>query len=157
MLVGKNILLRGLLDLDIDFLYSIENDKSLWKFGSENTYLDRSSLENYIGNAQQDIVKSKQFRFVIQHQETPIGFIDLFDYSESSAGIGVIIIDKYRNRGFGRESLSLLVNYSRDVLKLNELFCNIQEDNKRSISFFSSFGFNKINSIDNLSHYRLKI
>ena len=157
MLVGENILLRSLLDFDIDFLYSIENDKSLWKFGSENTYFDRFTLENYIRNAQQDIEKSKQFRFVIQHKDIPIGFIDLFDYSKSSAGVGIIIIDKYQNMGFGTESLSLLINYSRDVLKLTELFCNIKEDNAKSISLFTSFGFKKINSIDNVIHYKLKI
>ena len=157
MLVGENILLRSLLDFDIDFLYSIENDKSLWKFGSENTYFDRFTLENYIRNAQQDIKKSKQFRFVIQHKDIPIGFIDLFDYSKSSAGVGIIIIDKYQNMGFGTESLSLLINYSRDVLKLTELFCNIKEDNAKSISLFTSFGFKKINSMDNVIHYKLKI
>lgn len=156
MLVGENILLRSLLDFDIDFLYSIENDKSLWKFGSEKIYFDRFTLENYIKNAQQDIKKSKQFRFVIQHKDIPIGFIDLFDYSNSSAGVGIIIIDKYQNMGFGTESLSLLINYSRDVLKLTELFCNIKEDNAKSISLFTSLGFKKINSMDNVIHYKLK-
>ena len=35
MLVGENISLRSLIDSDLDFLEKIENNYSLWKYGSE--------------------------------------------------------------------------------------------------------------------------
>ena len=141
MLKGKNITLRPLYLSDLNFLFEVENNIDNWKYGTENKEYTKEELTNYISNAKQDISVSKQFRFVIDLENTPIGFIDLFDYTANSAGVGVIIAKNYRRRGFAKEALKLLSIYSFETLNLKRLDCNIQKDNLESIKLFISFGF----------------
>ena len=141
MLKSDKILLRPLQLSDLDFLFEIENNKENWKYGTENKQYTKEELTNYIANAKQDITNAGQFRFVIDFENTPIGFIDLFDYTTNSAGVGVIIAKNYRRRGFSKEALELLIDYATNTLKIEKLHCNIQKDNLASIKLFTSCGF----------------
>ncbi len=141
MLKSDKILLRPLQLSDLDFLFEIENNKENWKYGTENKQYTKEELTNYIANAKQDISNAGQFRFVIDFENTPIGFIDLFDYKTNSAGVGVIIVKNYRRRGFSKEALELLIDYATNTLKIEKLHCNIQKDNLASIKLFTSCGF----------------
>ena len=141
MLKGKNIALRPLQNSDFDFLKRIENNTDNWQFGSERREYSDKELSDYITNAKTDIKVAKQYRFVIDLNSTPIGFIDLFDYTANSAGVGVIITESYRNKGFAKEALYLLSDYSFTNLNLVKLHCAITKDNLLSIKLFISCGF----------------
>ena len=65
MLDKKNIILRNLDRSDLDFLYSIENDEKLWKYGSERKYFSKLELEEYILNSITDIDIDNQLRFIL--------------------------------------------------------------------------------------------
>ena len=141
MLKGKNIILRSLQNSDLDFLFEIENNTENWQFGSEKKEYNKQELLDYIANAKTDITVAKQYRFVIDLNSTPIGFIDLFDYTTDSAGVGVIITKDYRNKGFAKEALNLLTDYAFVILDITQLYCSITKDNLRSIKLFTSCGF----------------
>ena len=141
MLKGNNILLRPLKVSDLNFLFEVENNTDNWKYGTENKQYTKEELINYIVNAKQDTATAGQFRFVIDLENTPIGFIDLFDYTTNSAGVGVIIAKNYRRRGFAKEALQLLCVYSFGTLNLKKLDCNIEKDNLASIKLFTSCCF----------------
>ena len=108
MLKGEKILLRSLLDSDLDILINIENNPDNWKFGSEKKIFTKKDLINYINNSSASIKLTKQYRFVIEFSNTPIGFIDLFNYTEKSCEVGVFILKKYRNKGFATDALKLI-------------------------------------------------
>ena len=146
MLKGKNIVLRPLQNSDLDFLFDIENNTGNWQFGSEKKQYNKQELLDYIANAKTDITVAKQYRFVIDLNSTPIGFIDLFDYTTDSAGVGVIITKDYRNKGFAKEALNLLTDYAFVILDINQLYCSITKDNLRSIKLFTSCGFESMPS-----------
>ena len=141
MLKGKNIALRPLENSDFDFLKRIENNTDNWQFGSERKEYSDKELSVYITNATKDIKVAKQYRFVIDLNSTPIGFIDLFDYTANSAVVGVIITENYRNKGFAKQALHLLSNYAFTTINLFKLHCAITKDNLASIELFSSCGF----------------
>tara|TARA_X000000368_G_scaffold416577_1_gene410836 strand:- start:1113 stop:1592 length:480 start_codon:yes stop_codon:yes gene_type:complete len=141
MLKGKNIVLRPLQNSDFDFLRRIENDKENWQFGSEKKQFNKKELFAYIANARTDIKVAKQYRFVIDLNSVPIGFIDLFDYTIDSAGVGVIISKDHRNKGFAKESLKILTDHAFSRLYLFKLHCAIAKDNLTSIKVFLSCGF----------------
>jgi len=141
MLKGRNIVLRPLENSDFDFLKRIENNTDNWQFGSEKKEYSDKELSDYITNAKTDIKTAKQYRFVIDLNSSPIGFIDLFDYTANSAGVGVIITESYRNKGFAKDALKLLANYAFKLLKLQKLHCSIIKDNLESIKLFTSCGF----------------
>jgi diamine N-acetyltransferase len=141
MLKGENIVLRPLQNSDFDFLKRIENNTDNWQFGSERKEYSDKELSDYIANATTDIKVAKQYRFVIDLNSIPIGFIDLFNYTINSAGIGVIIAENYRNKGFAKEALMLLIEHAFTTVNLYEVHCNISKDNLASIKLFSSCGF----------------
>ena len=153
MLKGKKIKLRTLLPTDLEFLQKIENDKNLWEYGSDRKKFTKEELTNYIKNSSEKIQKAKQFRFVVDYNNTPVGFVDLFEYKDSSAGVGIIIDEEYQKRGFASESLRLLIDYSLEDLKLKNLHCKISKSNLRSIQLFTSSGFTFTKEKDNVCFY----
>ena len=90
MLKSPQISLRLLEDNDLEFLYSIENNADNKKYGANNGYLSKKTLEAYIKNSGADISVYGQQRFVIVLNNTSIGLIDLFDFDQinRSASIG---------------------------------------------------------------------
>ncbi|MBT4217588.1 MAG: GNAT family N-acetyltransferase [Flavobacteriales bacterium] len=153
MLREKKIKLRTLLPTDLEFLQKIENDKNLWEYGSDRKKFTKEELTNYIKNSSEKIQKAKQFRFVVDYNNTPVGFVDLFEYKDSSAGVGIIIDEEYQKRGFASESLRLLIDYSLEDLKLKNLHCKISKSNLRSIQLFTSSGFTFTKEKDNVCFY----
>ena len=48
MFVAENIRLRALEPEDLDWLYRIENDEHVWKWGNSNVPYSRYALKKYI-------------------------------------------------------------------------------------------------------------
>lgn len=148
-LQGDAVFLRALEPEDLEFIYSIENDEEIWEVSNTQTPYSRFLIRQYLENAHQDIYEAKQLRLAICEKDgfTALGLIDLFDFDpvNQRAGIGIIIRDaENRNKGVGKEALSLLINYSFSKLQLHQLYANIDTDNTVSISLFTNFGFKQI-------------
>ena len=147
-LKGKQIYLRALEPEDLDFVYNIENDTSLWELSDTQTPYSRFLIKQYLENAQQDIFEAKQLRLAIcDFNNNTIGLIDMFDFDikNKRAGIGILIQnDQNRNLGYGKEALDLLVNYCFQTLYLHQVYANISEDNLASLKLFEANGFKKI-------------
>ena len=143
MLVSAEIKLRSLEDTDLDFLFSLENDKSLWAVSATTEPFSLVQLANYISHAKEDIAIAEQFRFVIDWQGKAIGCIDLYEYNfkRQNAGVGIVILKEYRRKGFARQALTLLIKYAWEKLDLKQLHTGIFSDNKASLALFQSVGF----------------
>ena len=146
MLVSAEIKLRTLKDADLDFLFSLENDKSLWAVSGTTEPFSLADLANYISHAKQDIAIAEQFRFVIDWQGKAIGCIDLYEYNfkKQNAGVGIVILKQYRRKGFAKQSLTLLIKYAWEKLHLKQLHTGIFSDNKASLALFQSVGFEMV-------------
>ena len=143
MLKEKEIFLRPLELTDLDFLFNLENDRSLWDVSGTTKAFSEKELINYIKHAKQDIAIAGQFRFVIDLNEKPIGCIDLHEYNweKQKAGVGIVILEKYRKKGFAKKALKSLIRYAWNKLRLKQLHTIIFSKNKASIALFTSFGF----------------
>lgn len=148
-LKGENIYLRALEPNDLEFVYAMENDQSMWEVSNTQTPYSRFLIKQYLENAHQDIYEAKQLRLAIcQDQDFPaIGLIDLFDFDPKNnrAGVGIVIQgQENRNQNIGSEALELILKYSFYHLNLHQLYANIGTENSASIALFSKFGFQKI-------------
>jgi diamine N-acetyltransferase len=148
-LKGTNIYLRALEPEDLEFVYAIENNESVWEVSNTQTPYSRFLINQYLENAHQDIYEAKQLRLAIclNDSQEAIGLIDLFDFDPKNnrAGVGLVIADlSSRNKGIGSEALELVINYSFQQLQLHQLYANIGSDNEISLQLFTKFGFQKI-------------
>jgi len=147
-LTGTLIDLRPLEPEDLQFLFDTENDESNWKVSGTKTPYSKHILKNYIKNARQDIYEAKQARFVLECKTllTPVGMIDLFDFDpfHKRAGIGILVLDKYQNKGFASEALKMIISYGFHYLNLHQLYANITTDNEQSIALFEKFQFQRV-------------
>lgn len=148
-LKGENIYLRALEPNDLEFVYAMENDQSIWEVSNTHTPYSRFLVKQYLENAHQDIYEAKQLRLAIcKDQDFPaIGLIDLFDFDPKNnrAGIGIVIQTvENRKLNIGSEALELLIRYSFYNLGLHQVYANIATENEASTALFTKFGFQKI-------------
>lgn len=145
-LKGEHIYLRALEPEDVDFLYVIENDESIWQVSNTQTPYSRFLIRQYLENAHQDIHEARQLRLAICENGVfeAAGLIDLFEFDpvNSRAGVGIVIHEKdNRGKGYGGEALNLVIQYATHHLRLHQLYANIDPANAASISLFTNFGF----------------
>jgi len=146
MLKEKEISLRRLESTDLDFLLNLENDRSLWKVSGTTRSFSEKEIRSYISHAKEDIAISEQFRFVIDMDGIAVGCIDLYEYNwiKQKAGVGIVILKKYRRKGFAKQALKSLIKYAWKELRLKQLHTGIFSDNKSSLTLFKSVGFQKV-------------
>ena len=66
------IYLRNITIDDFNYLNSIENNKSFWKYSFQNRYYSKDDLIQFIYDSQLPIEQTNQIRFVICKIETNI-------------------------------------------------------------------------------------
>lgn len=147
-LKGERVYLRALEPEDLDFIHEVENDESIWELSNTQTPYSRFLIKQYLDQAHLDIYEAKQLRLVIaDYDDNTIGLIDIFDFEfrNRKAGIGILITNEAkRAKGYGSESLSLLVNYCFTQLQLHQVYCNISEENDASLKLFTNQGFQNV-------------
>lgn len=125
----------------------LENDPAHWLVGERQLPLSRSTFKAYIENASETLQEAGQFRWVIELREsnTPIGLLDLYNYSERNqrSAVGVLVHLDHRNKGYAKEALNWLSDYAREVAFLHQLYAEIQSDNEHSIDLFTNAGYAK--------------
>lgn len=144
---SKNLFLRALEPDDIGILMQIENDENYWKYSNTTEPFSKETLYNFISEQKHDIFEVKQKRFIVSSPKiSTLGFVDLFDFEplHRRAGVGIVIIDKFRDKGLGKIALDLLMTHSKKNLNINCLYANIAFENIASIGLFESSGFVKV-------------
>lgn len=148
MITSKNIKLRAIEPTDIDLIFEWENDPTIWHLSNTLIPFSRFDLEQYVLNAAKDIFSAKQIRLMIDLKENnkSIGCIDLFDFEplHRRAGIGILINNQERNKGYASEAIDLILKHSSETLNLHQLYCNIEKSNEKSLGLFKKKQFKEI-------------
>ena len=123
---------------DLNFMLTIENDKSNWKYGINKSELSLEDALDYIKQSKLMILNNDNQRFVIEYNNTKAGLIDLYDYQfqKSFAKVGIIVLKKFRGKGVGDKSLKLLLEFCKNYLNINYLESEIEKSNQSSINLF---------------------
>ena len=113
-LMNERIYLRAVEPEDMDIMYEMENDPSMW---------DISNLR-----------KSDQ---------CILGTIDITDFVplHSRGEVGIAVHKDYRQRGYATDALKLLCEYAFDFLSLSQLYAHVMTDNEVCVKLFTSCGF----------------
>lgn len=146
MLRGKNIFLRGVEIEDLSLIERLENNPHNWLISGTLIPFSKQSIEDYV-RAIRDLNIDKQCRWVIStiNNKDSIGTVDLFEYDSINrrAGIGIIIEEEHRIKGFGSEALEVICEYAFSYLNLHQLWANILDSNTTSQKLFENNYFQK--------------
>lgn len=145
------ITLRALDPADLDAMFIWENDTSLWDVGNTIAPFSRHQLWEYLQNYDGNIYKTGQLRLMVELKETHevIGTVDFYDFDafNNRAFLGLLIDEKYKGKGYGKRTLSLMLKYAFDFLGINQCLAYIPEDNKASYNLFKSSGFEEVGTV----------
>lgn len=146
--------LRALEPEDLELLYSIENDPSLWDSSNADGPYSRYALKRYIAEAA-PIYESGELRLAVEVTPRPdgeaqtIGVVDLtrYDARSARAEVGLALLREFRGRGYGRRSLALLEAFARTRLRIHSLHAFVLPGNEPSCRLFRSAGYQEVASL----------
>ncbi len=141
---SHKVSLRAMEPEDLDILYRIENDVTLWKVGATNVPHSRYVLHDYIATASGDIYVDRQVRLIVENGEGDVvGLVDIVDFDPQHlrAEVGIVIMSQYRNLGYAGAALSQVASYSLDILHLHQLYAFVDKANAPSLSLFRKMGY----------------
>ena len=124
---------------DLDLLYSIENDRSLWAVGVTSVPYSRYVLHDYIANTHNDIYTDGQVRMMVDTADDGVvGIADImnFDPKNLRAEMGLVIMNQYRRKGYAAAVVRLMKRYATEVLHLHQLYVIIADSNVAAVEVF---------------------
>ena len=131
---------------DLELMYVMENDTTLWSIGNATLPYSRYTLREYLEQSRQDLFAEHQARFVIELQNgEAAGMIDLADFDplNSRAEVCIGVLGKHRGKGIATRALDLLCNYAFKKLHMNQLYAFVPDWNEESMGLFEKNGFKK--------------
>lgn len=131
---------------DLELMYAMENDTTLWSIGCAVLPYSRYTLRQYLEQSKQDLFAEHQARFIIELENgDTAGMIDLADFDplNSRAEVCIGLLGKHRGKGIATRALTLLCDYAFKKLHINQLYAFIPEWNSESIRLFEKNGFEK--------------
>ena len=129
---------------DVDLMYQVENDMSLWHLGSANVPYSHEILRAFVLNSTGDIFVDKQVRLMLEDDKKQVvGMIDLTDFSPKNmrAEVGIVVLEPFRERGYATEAIRQLDEYARKVLFMHQLYAYVESMNEKCLHVFQSNGY----------------
>ena len=154
---------RAMEPEDLTLLFQMENRQESRISGESRIPYSYDLLKRYIENSQQEtFLSSGQLRLLAcqsslgkqdgspafpsacpQAEAFDIGIVDFFNYDAfcQRAEIGILVLPRFRNQGYGEKILRSAADYAKNQLNLHQLYAEILAGNTASIRIFESCGF----------------
>ena len=143
-LVGEKVYLSPVAPDDVYAYTRWSNDYEVMRFfGGEqsNTHWepDKEAHEKKMKNG-------NEFSIIDKETDTVIGNVSFIgeDNINRNAKIGITIGEKdYWSKGYGSDTLRLMLDFGFNVRSYNTIYLNVYEFNKRGIACYEKVGFKK--------------
>ena len=131
---------------DAEQIYRWENDRSLWRVSETSAPTSLFQIEQFL-LSNSDWIANRQLRLMIEspQEKEPVGCVDLFEYDpiHQRAGIGILIAEPYRGKGYATRAVKLTLEYLFKDLLLHQVHCLVDAQNTHSQQLFESLGFQR--------------
>lgn len=141
----KDILLRPVRKSDLEYLLKWMNDLEVNQYLNNHFPITEITEAKWIEELS-TTRRNTDIVFVIEVEQKPIGICGLhrINLIDQNAGMGMAIGEKeYWEKGYGTESLKLLVDFAFRNLNLNSLSTGAIDFNERSIKMQEKVGFRR--------------
>lgn len=140
---GEKIILRAIELEDLPFLKQMINDpdNELLVVGWSIPVSTKMQEEWFLNiNSEINLI-----RFSIQYEESFVGtcIINDINWKDRNGRINIKILDNYKSRGIGKDTINCIIKYFFETLNMNRIEANILQYNKASIHLFEKMGFFK--------------
>ena len=85
--------------------------------------------------------KAVLFSMIEKNGGAFIGNIELMDFTETEAELGIAITAAKQDRGYGTEAIRAVTGYAFDELGLKRVFLKVYPDNSRAIRVYEKCGY----------------
>jgi len=145
MLQGKKVILRAMTRQDLERLCQFNNDLEVELASGGDPPMPQSlarleaEYDTKVGEGDRDGTN-----FAIEADNEFIGQCALFQFDEvaRTCELGITIGDKdYWGQGYGREAISLLLDYGFRFFNLHRVFLSVNGNNERAIRAYRACGF----------------
>lgn len=131
---------------DAEQIYAWENNRNLWRVSETTAPVSLFQIEQFLlGNS--DLLTTRQLRFMIEsnQEDSPVGCVDLFDYDpiNQRVGIGILIDQPYRGKGYARRAVRMTLEYLFNDLMVHQAHCLVDTTNLPSQHLFEALGFQR--------------
>ena len=145
VIMGERLILRDINKKDIDSYYDLYTDEDLnkyWGYNYKDDLPDLNIKKDYFYNFQQSLKDNKQeYSLAVTLNDFLIGEVVLHNFTCNSVETGIRISKKYQSFGYGREALTLLINYVKEVIKPDYITSKCYKINVRSELLLTKCGF----------------
>lgn len=139
------LVLRKMKESDSASLFEIWSDPEVTKFMNIDCFTDEIQAKEMILLLNELYKENKAIRYSIIELESDkivgsCGY-NILDFENAKAEIGYEINKYYWGKGYAPESISCLINYAFNDLKLNRIEAKIQPENINSIKVLKKLNF----------------
>lgn len=142
------IFLRPIYSYDIDKIYEIKSNPK--NFNEKFTNIDTSqitkeSVKKWFYNIINE-TNTIRFGICLLDNNTLIGCITLgkVNYINKLCELHIYIDNIYQGKGLGYNSLLLVTNYCKNILKFKCIYLYVHKDHIKAIKLYKQFGFNEL-------------
>ncbi len=146
MIDGKNICLRSLTKKDFDKTFKWHNDLELKNLTLSHPFPVTDVQEEEWYNSLLKDSSNKNVYFGIEDKSNKelvgIIFLSKINMIHQTCWLGIFLGEESaRGKGFGKEAVSLIVNYAFESLHLRKVSLEVVKTNKNAITLYKKLGF----------------
>jgi RimJ/RimL family protein N-acetyltransferase len=141
MLYGAKVTLRSLEREDLPTIWELRNDAEL------ESLVHGAPVPRSLAQIERDFDIALEgdggpLKFVVELDDTVIGRCDLFglDGLARSCRIGITLGREHWGRGYGRDTVSVLIRYAFRDHNMNRVWLEVLADNERAIRAYRACG-----------------
>lgn len=142
-LEGERVYLRTLKKSDIYELDNLINDRDIQVLTGSVYPITEKSMEEFIEKCQK--IDSRIWFVIIEKEKNTIigetGFLRIFMPWRTTDFTLEIWNNNYWNKGYGKETANLMLEYAFDFLNIHRIAIGVVEKNHRAVKFWKSLGF----------------
>ncbi len=139
------LVLRQLNSDDANEIYLLRSDKSVNKYLNREKATVIDDATNFINKIKTSVAKNESLYWAIDIKGTNslIGTICLFsiDIEKDRAEIGYELIPKFQGKGFMQESISTVIKFAFDNLRIKTITAALTADNSKSVAILERNNF----------------
>ncbi|MGF6355904.1 RimJ/RimL family protein N-acetyltransferase [Paenibacillus sp. 4624] len=148
-IIGQQIRITSLTEQDMDFMSKLECDASLWTFEETVETKVEDAKEKYRSHFPVEGETPYAYDFVIRRlndpHETPVGMVQMWSYVDfrKSWEIGFAVLPEYSGKGYGSESIRLLLQFAFNELQAHKVVGMCNAENVRSAALMQHVGMTR--------------